>query len=398
MMCKTLYICYFGLREPLVQTQVLPYLREIGKAGIEVNLLTFEPKFRKNWDVKQIDIEKKKLAVEGINWYCLPYHKRPSAIVTSYDVLRGAALVLKIVRRKKINVLHARTHVPLMMALLIKPFTNCKLIFDIRGLIAEEYADAGIWRENSKIYRFIKNIERKGIKQASQIVVLTNRFRDYLVENKLKDRESIEVIPCCVDFSRIEQGFDKSEKSNRFELIYAGSATGLYLLREMGLFFLELKKYKPDAFFRVLTTSPKELVQEVLGQLKISENDYAVAKVSPEKVPLYLKKAHLGISFRKATFAQIAASPTKIPEYLACGLPVISNYGIGDTDWLLENEEVGIYLKNFDQKEIEKAVKKIIKLEESEIAEKCAKVAVKYFDLETVGGKRYENVYRRLSE
>ena len=27
-MSAALYICYFGLREPLVQTQVLPYLRE----------------------------------------------------------------------------------------------------------------------------------------------------------------------------------------------------------------------------------------------------------------------------------------------------------------------------------------------------------------------------------
>ena len=28
---KALYICYFGLREPLVQTQVVQYLREIAK-------------------------------------------------------------------------------------------------------------------------------------------------------------------------------------------------------------------------------------------------------------------------------------------------------------------------------------------------------------------------------
>ena len=32
-MAKTLYICYFGLREPLVQTQVLPYLRELLREG-----------------------------------------------------------------------------------------------------------------------------------------------------------------------------------------------------------------------------------------------------------------------------------------------------------------------------------------------------------------------------
>ena len=31
---RTLYVCYFGLREPLVQTQVLPYLRELAASGV----------------------------------------------------------------------------------------------------------------------------------------------------------------------------------------------------------------------------------------------------------------------------------------------------------------------------------------------------------------------------
>ena len=48
-MTRTLYICYFGLREPLVQTQVLPYLRQIVRDGIEVSLLTFEPDLGRAW-------------------------------------------------------------------------------------------------------------------------------------------------------------------------------------------------------------------------------------------------------------------------------------------------------------------------------------------------------------
>jgi hypothetical protein len=36
---KTLYLCYFGLREPLVQTQVRPYLRELARDGVEVYIL-----------------------------------------------------------------------------------------------------------------------------------------------------------------------------------------------------------------------------------------------------------------------------------------------------------------------------------------------------------------------
>ena len=41
MRTRTLYLCYFGLREPLVQTQVLPYLRELVAGGVRVSLLTF---------------------------------------------------------------------------------------------------------------------------------------------------------------------------------------------------------------------------------------------------------------------------------------------------------------------------------------------------------------------
>lgn len=393
---KTLYLCYFGLREPLVQTQVLPYLREIKKMdGIKVHLLTFEPDFRIKWTAEQIESEKVKLAEEDITWHFLPYHKRFSVPATLYDVLNGVRFAINSSRREKIDILHARAHIPMLMVLIASKITKSQTIFDIRGMMADEYADAGVWMENSKPFRFVKYIERKGIAKASQIVVLTSKFRDYLVSNGLKKTQNIEVIPCCMDFSRVKEASIK--KRERFELIYAGSVTGLYLLREMGSFFLELKKHKPNAFFRILTVSPQS-VSEVFDKLQISRNDYAATKVSAGEVPEYLKQAHLSISFRKATFSQIASSPTKIPEYLACGLPIISNYGIGDMDTLLEDEKVGVCLKDFDRNEISSAAKKVLELLDGDkIEEKCVKVAHKYFDLAVVGRNGYQNVYRRLA-
>ena len=392
----TLYLCYFGVREPLVQTQVLPYLREIAKDGIKVHLLTFEADLKKTWTRAEIESEKQKLAGENISWHHLAYHKRPSAPATFFDVLNGARFAIKLARREKIDVFHARAHVPVLMALLAAKITKSRIVFDIRGLMAEEYADAGIWSENSKPFRFVKRIERKGIEKASQIVVLTRRMRDYLIENNLKKAENIEVIPCCVDFSRIGQA-GEVEKNRRFEMIYAGTVTGLYLLREMGAFFLELKKHKPDAFFQILTATAPSIVREVFEDLKISEADYAVEKVSPAEVPKRLKRAHLGISFRKPTFSQIAASPTKIPEYLACGLPVVVNSGIGDTDFLLETEKVGVSLKDFSESETARAAVEIVGLlEDAKMPEKCTSAARAHFDLSAVGGENYRRVYRRL--
>lgn len=396
----TLYLCYFGLHEPLVQTQVLPYLREIQRGGIKVSLLTFETKLNQNWTREDLRIERGKLADQGINWHFLPYHKRPSAPATAFDVLNGARFAINLSRKEKIDVFHARAHIPMLMAMLASKITGSKTIFDIRGLMAEEYADAGIWQKNSKPFRFIKFIEQKGIRNASQIVVLTNRMRDYLVKNNLKKNEDIEVIPCCVDFSRIDQSLNDCRKNERFELIYAGSVVGLYLLREMGSFFLALKKQEPDAFFRILTAAPRQIVSSVFEELGIAENDYAVAKVAPGEVPKYLKKAHLGISFRTPTFSQIAASPTKIPEYLACGLPVVVNDGVGDTTEFIRMDKTGVVIKNFSNEDYELALKELSNLRENKdsLSAKCQESAKTRFDLFNVGGEKYRQVYQRIFE
>ena len=88
---RTLYLCYFGLREPLVQTQVLPYLRQLSLAGIKVHLLTFEPGLTENSGGEaELDNQRKKLLTEGIKWFSLPYHKSPSLPATAFDIFAGA--------------------------------------------------------------------------------------------------------------------------------------------------------------------------------------------------------------------------------------------------------------------------------------------------------------------
>src|SRR3954469_14813305 len=111
-MARSLYICYFGVREPLVQTQVIPYLRELVKGGHEISLLTFEPASgtggqgakerrirgegeKRKWEEgerrrKRDDEIMPELGADGIEWYSLRYHKRLSVVATAYDIFRGA--------------------------------------------------------------------------------------------------------------------------------------------------------------------------------------------------------------------------------------------------------------------------------------------------------------------
>lgn len=400
-----LYLCYFGINEPLVQTQVLPYLRQLSAAGIDVNLLTFESRLR-DLSEDELTKQRRQLGAEGISWFHLPYHKSPSVPATVYDILAGARFAVQLVRRKRIDVLHARAHVPMAMALLAQRFVRVKMIFDIRGLMAEEYADAGIWRHDSLRFRMVKKLERVGIRDANQIVVLTQRLRDWLLARKLKRAEQIEVIPCCVDFARFEMTQADAQADNarssagtRFEVVYAGSLVGLYLVEEMGRFFKALKAQRPEAFLRILSLSPPEQGAAAFKRAGLSPGDFEIGAVPPADVPAYLQRARLGLSLRKSAFAQIAASPTKIPEYLAVGLPVVCNAGVGDMDQLVEREQVGVVLREFDNDAYHSAAAQaLIFADDAEIGARCRQVALDYFDLRTVGGPRYVNVYRRLSE
>jgi glycosyltransferase involved in cell wall biosynthesis len=434
---KTLYLCYFGLREPLVQTQVLPYLRQLSASGeVEVFLLTFEPDKRRAWPAPEEADWRARLAADGIRWFSLPYHKSPSALVTPYDIVRGAWEAARLARRYGIDVLHARGHLGMAMALLARRGANVRLLFDIRGLLAEEYEEAGVWTKNSPQFRAVCAVERAGLKRAEQLIVLTRRLRDRLVEHKLARAEQIEVIPCCVDFARFEakhgnnnndggrraeegetrvdrQSFAKTEagtgkdtatgagtdtKAERFEVVSAGSVTGLYLLEEMGRFFLALKRQRPDAFLRILTMSSPADTAATLERVGLGAEDFWIGAVRPAEVPVYLRRARFGLSFRKATFSQIAASPTKIPEYLAAGLPTICNAGIGDTDEILTRERVGVIVRDFDEASFDEAARAALALaEDEELSARCRETAYRYFDLVNIGGVGYRNAYRRLA-
>ncbi|MCV5127006.1 glycosyltransferase, partial [Escherichia coli] len=86
-------------------------------------------------------------------------------------------------------------------------------------------ADAGVWKKGSAPYKLVKMLEDRGVREAASVVVLTERMRDWLVTSKGVPRDKVKVIPCCVDLSRYDSG---SEVRDGFEVIYAGSVTGLY--------------------------------------------------------------------------------------------------------------------------------------------------------------------------
>jgi glycosyltransferase involved in cell wall biosynthesis len=390
-----------------VQTQVIPYLRQLQSDDVRTSLLTFEPHLD-SWSADEMSKQRAVLQSQGITWHCLKYHKSPSLPATIYDMAIGGWTILRIMRREGVNVLHARNHVPGVMCAMAKKLKGGQLVFDIRGFMPEEYTDAGVWPENGYLYRGLKRVERYLLRTSDAFVLLTEKARD-IVFPGCSDVDNlgrpIEVIPCCVDFERFESAEHTSRESLREELklsnrrviVYLGSFGGWYMTDEMTDFLALAHKQGPATFSMILTQSPRQMVIDRLASLGIEPKDFLVNQVTPDEVPRYLKAADIAISFIKPCYSKQSSSPTKIAEYLASGLPIICNAGVGDLDKLIVENRVGALVRDFTPEAYLKALDEVDAMSRDEtLSDRLRGVARREFDLSDVGRTRYRRLYERL--
>jgi glycosyltransferase involved in cell wall biosynthesis len=405
---RVLYISYNGMLDPLGQSQVIPYLKELSRAGVQLTLLSFErPHAFTRAGVAQCSALRRELAESGIDWHWLRYHQTPSLPATGYDVWAGIRYASRLVRSKQIEMVHARSHIPATIALRLKRRFGVKMIFDVRGLMAEEYADAGHWRKNSVPYRITKSVEGHALAAADGVVTLTERIWPLLKQwNSLRNREvAHEVIPCCADlelfsFSQEDRSRRRAELAlqDRFVVIYGGSIDGWYLTESMADFFVTMRKQRSDAHFLWLTPSRHERVHDLMSTRGLGESDYTVLALNSRDMPSYLSAGDAGLAFIKPCFSKLASSPTKYAEYLGCELPLIINAGIGDSDVLITRERVGALIHDFDEADYAKAWAVIEDLagHPDQIRRRTREVARRLFDLRGIGAERYARLYREV--
>ena len=301
---RVLFISYNGMLEPLGQTQVLPYLRALAKRGVKFTLLSFEkPAAFTPEGERECAALKQELSEHGIEWHWLPYHQRPSLPATIFDVRAGLRYGSRLVQRNKIQLVHARSYIPATIALALKRKFGIKMIFDVRGLMAEEYVDAEHWPKGGLRYRITKATERRILAATDAVVTLTERIWPIIKEwEGLKGRNvHHEVIPCCVDLARFK--FDEQERArlrtelkldDRLTLVYSGSLDGWYLTEQMADFFASVVRKRDDAHVLWLTKGSHERVRQLMASRGISEDRFSIRAVAPSEMPSNLAAGDVG--------------------------------------------------------------------------------------------------------
>jgi glycosyltransferase involved in cell wall biosynthesis len=398
---EVLYISYDGLLDPLGKAQIMPYIKGIAGSGIRYALVSFE---KKNSLLSKENIQRFKEDFNrvSISWKILRYHKRPAVLSTLFDIFIGVLVSFKLVKNHSIRLLHARSYVAGLVSVIIKKSCKVKFIFDMRGFWADERVEADIWRKGGLLYRLAKCIEKILLQNADVIVVLTQAAKDEIRSFEyLQNRQTdIICIPTCVDLKRFsyrqpaDLGIVKG-LSGRFVAIYCGSISTWYLPQQMIDFFSLLKRDIPGAYLLVLSRE-KELFEKIARARGLKADSFSVLSLDYESVADYLALGRVGLAFYKPGYSRKGCCPTKIGEYLACGLPVVVNSGIGDCDKILGSERAGILINNFSDLEYEAAYKELqVLLGDEGLKNRCRLTAEKYFSLDS-GVNRYKDIYNKL--
>ena len=113
-------------------------------------------------------------------------------------------------------------------------------------------------------------------------------------------------------------------------------------------------------------------------------------------VPAQVRRMSAGAAIIKPVFSKIASAPTKLAEYLGCGVPCLGNVGVGDMEKILESEGAGVALREFTAAAREAAVSRLLRLvDEPSTRSKCRSIALKYFSVDQ-GAASYRQIYQSL--
>ena len=201
------------------------------------------------------------------------------------------------------------------------------------------------------------------------------------------------VIPTCVDAARFVPA---AQPPGAFVLGYVGSVGTWYLFDTVLAAFAALRTLRQDARLLVVNRNDHAYIRERIAASGIPPELVELRAAEHADVPLQMARMHAAVFFYKPSPSRVACAPTKLGEFLACGIPCLGNAGVGDMAEILEGERVGVAVQAFDDAALLAGLRRLLALlAEPDIRARCAAAAARHFSLEQGVGS-YARVYAAI--
>ena len=395
---SVIYLSYDGLMEQLGQSQILPYLRQLAK-GRKITLITYEKK-------QDLSNSERKAQFQqithdaGICWLPLRYHKSPGMLAKVYDLTVGFAVCAFKCLVEKTHIVHARGYMVSVIALALKQVFGIRFIFDMRGFWVDQRVEMGLWHEDSSIFRFAKWLESQFLQKADVVFALNSATVEMIKKWPVVQGQTIrfEVVTTCTDLEIFKPPPDNFsiQENAPFTLGYVGNAGEGYLFEPVLDLYSEIQKIQTGARLMIINRNDRLLILDLIRKRGMDTETIELEGCDHKEVPEKMWQMDAGVFFVRPDPSRVSSVPTRLGEFLACGVPCVGNAKFGGVEGILEGEEVGVVLRNFDSESIRKAAALAVKLTaDNECTTRCIESAKRHFSLEA-GVITYEKAYRDM--
>ncbi len=389
------YISYDGLLDPLGNSQILPYLEGLSDRGFKFVVLSFEKVDREKKLINELN---KRLKSKNISWIYLPFKKQFLGYFRR--ILKSCYVLNKISKNKNIALFHTRGILTAIVYLFCR--LKCPLIYDIRAF-AGEYIDCRRVSSNSIFGYGLLFFEKVLINLSSGIVVLDESGFSYLRQNFKRLKAEIKIIPTCTDTKKFPVLEKLSENKNLeyYRFVFLGGARFPYRPDLALIFIKKLLENNINCKIDFINERDHYYIEKLCNDFNIPFENYDIFSLPQREVSTHLVNYHSGLIFNTSGAWRKMSSPTKLGEYLAAGLHIISLSGIEVINRLSKKqpnifdvlEEI-----NFKENLTEKKLKEIVnKISDPFLSINSRKLAEANFDI-SIANKKYKELYDLLLE
>lgn len=264
----------------------------------------------------------------------------------------SAGALTTAIRLGRPDVVYAST--PHLLAPLLGIFLSrawrIPLVVEVRDLWPESFVAAGLLSRESLLYRALRALEKISVRSADHLVVVTSGWEGHL-EQLGVDLSGVTVVPNGADPPDLElhkegrRGIRATLGVRDFAALFAGAHGPKDGLN----YILKAAEELPEVDFYLVGDGPMKAQTVARAARQGLGNVRFLDPVSKDALPQLLAAADVGLhTVAPLPVFALGMSPNKVFDYMASGLPVVSNSGEGvrsivdvhDCGWNAENDEL----------------------------------------------------------
>lgn len=248
---------------------------------------------------------------------------------------------------KNVDVLHAETHSAAIVCSRIKQKTRIPYVFDMHGLVPDEARGA---KTSNYLVKFLEKVECEAVKNADYITVVSNLMKKYINEKYKKPLEQILVAP---------NGSELHPKKAFFALPLKVIYGGNFAYFERVLDFIKISEILKSSEYQFFLLGDGVVRNEIFDYINTNHIDIIYLGKKPKEEALqWFCDMQVGVAPSTKDLVRKVASPMKVLDYAACGLPVIT-VNVGEWSNMIKKYDGGIVTENSDPQEFADAIKQL---------------------------------------